>query len=43
MKIQLLSALNNTNIDASQDNSQRQLEVSISAIADELDTSLPLN
>ncbi|MBG0743733.1 MAG: hypothetical protein RLZZ29_1207 [Cyanobacteriota bacterium] len=43
MKIQLLSALNNTNIDASQGNSQRQLEVSISAIADELDTSLPLN
>lgn len=43
MKVQLLSALNDTNVDAAQLNNQRQLEISISAIADELDPSLPLN
>ncbi|MEA5579026.1 VWA domain-containing protein [Anabaena sp. UHCC 0451] len=43
MKVQLLSALNDTNVDAAQLSNQRQLEISISAIADELDPSLPLN
>jgi Ca-activated chloride channel homolog len=43
MKVQLLSALNDTNVDAAQLTNQRQLEISISAIADELDPSLPLN
>jgi Ca-activated chloride channel homolog len=43
MKVQLLSALNDTNVDATQLTNQRQLEISISAIADELDPSLPLN
>lgn len=43
MKVQLLSALNDTNVDANQPTNQRQLEISISAIADELDPSLPLN
>ncbi|WP_017654361.1 vWA domain-containing protein [Fortiea contorta] len=43
MKVKLLSALNDTNIDAAQLNSQRQLGISISAIAGELDQSLPLN
>jgi Ca-activated chloride channel family protein len=43
MKVQLLSALNDTNVDAAQPTNQRQLEISISAIADELDPSLPLN
>lgn len=43
MKVQLLSALNDTNVDAAQLSNQRQLEISISAVADELDPSLPLN
>jgi Ca-activated chloride channel family protein len=43
MKVKLLSALNDTNIDAAQANSQRQLGISISAIAGEFDQSLPLN
>ncbi|TAE60435.1 MAG: VWA domain-containing protein [Nostocales cyanobacterium] len=43
MKVKLLTALNDTNVDAAQLTNQRQLEISISAIADELDPSLPLN
>ncbi|MGM3304746.1 vWA domain-containing protein [Anabaena sp. WFMT] len=43
MKVQLLSALNDTNVDAAQLSNQRQLAISISAIADQLDQSLPLN
>jgi Ca-activated chloride channel family protein len=43
MKVQLLSSLNDTNVDAAQQSSQRQLAISISAIADEFDQSLPLN
>ncbi|WP_413173599.1 vWA domain-containing protein [Anabaena azotica] len=43
MKVQLLSALNDTNVDAAQLSNQRQLAISISSIADELDPSLPLN
>jgi Ca-activated chloride channel family protein len=43
MKVQLLSALNDTNVDATQLSNQRQLAISISSIADELDPSLPLN
>jgi Ca-activated chloride channel family protein len=43
MKVQLSSALNDSNVDAIQLTNQRQLEISISAIADELDISLPVN
>ncbi|WP_193196050.1 vWA domain-containing protein [Nostoc sp. MG11] len=43
MKVKLLSALNDTNVDVSQASSQRQLAISISAIAGELDQNLPLN
>ncbi len=43
MKVQLLSALNDTNVDVTQLSNQRQLSISISSIADELDPSLPLN
>ncbi|MBK1987238.1 VWA domain-containing protein [Sphaerospermopsis aphanizomenoides BCCUSP55] len=43
MKVQLISALNDTNVDAAQLNNQRQLAISISSVADELDPSLPLN
>ncbi|GCL37776.1 von Willebrand factor type A [Sphaerospermopsis reniformis] len=43
MKVKLLSALNDTNVDATQTTNQRQLEISISAIADELDSSIPVN
>jgi Ca-activated chloride channel family protein len=43
MKVQILSALNDTNIDVAQSSSQRQLAISISAIASEFDQNLPLN
>jgi Ca-activated chloride channel family protein len=43
MKVQILSALNDPNIDAAQSSSQRQLAISISAIPGEFDQNLPLN
>jgi Ca-activated chloride channel homolog len=43
MKVKLLSALNDTNVDVAQASSQRQLAISISAIAGEFDQNLPLN
>lgn len=43
MKVQLLSALSDHNLDAAQLNSQRQLAISISAIADQFEHNLPLN
>lgn len=43
MKVQLLWSLNDTNVDAAQLNNQRQLAISISAVAGELDRHLPLN
>ncbi|MDJ0555949.1 MAG: VWA domain-containing protein [Microcoleaceae cyanobacterium MO_207.B10] len=43
MKVNLSSALNDTNIDATKSSSQRQLAISISAMADELERSVPLN
>ncbi|WP_143438083.1 VWA domain-containing protein, partial [Hydrocoleum sp. CS-953] len=43
MKVNLHSALNDTNIDASQSSSQRQMAISISAMADELERTVPLN
>ncbi|MBE9036928.1 vWA domain-containing protein [aff. Roholtiella sp. LEGE 12411] len=43
MKVKLLSALNDTSVDVAQASSQRQLAISISAIAGELDQNLPLN
>lgn len=43
MKVGLQPALNDANIDAAQTASQRQLSISISAIADAVDRSVPLN
>ncbi|BAZ27876.1 von Willebrand factor type A [Cylindrospermum sp. NIES-4074] len=43
MKVQLLSALNDTNVDVGQSSSQRQLAISLKAIAGEFDQNLPLN
>ena len=43
MKVKLLSALNDANVDALAASSQRQLGISISAIAGELDSNVPLN
>ena len=43
MKVNLHSALNDTNIDALKSSSQRQLAISISAMADELERTVPLN
>ena len=43
MKVNLHSALNDTNIDASQSSSQRQVALSISVIASELERTVPLN
>lgn len=43
MKVQLTSALNDTNVDAAQESNQRQLSISISAIPAELEQTLPLN
>ncbi|MDF2387694.1 VWA domain-containing protein [Nostoc ellipsosporum NOK] len=43
MKVQLFWALNDTNVDVAQLSNQRQLAISISAIAGELPLALPLN
>ncbi|MBU7584354.1 MAG: VWA domain-containing protein [Nostoc sp. TH1S01] len=43
MKVQLLSSLNDRNVDVAQASSQRQLAISVSAIADQVDQRLPLN
>jgi Ca-activated chloride channel family protein len=43
MKVQLTSALNDTNVDAAQQSNQRQLSISISAIPSEFEQNLPLN
>lgn len=43
MKVSLQLALNDVNLDASQPNSQRQLAMSISAIADSIERDVPLN
>ncbi|MBD2529632.1 VWA domain-containing protein [Nostoc flagelliforme FACHB-838] len=43
MKVKLLSALNDNNVDMAQRSSQRQLAITISAIAGESDQNLPLN
>ena len=43
MKVFLQPALNDANLEANQSNSQRQLAISISAIAQEVDRSVPLN
>ena len=43
MKVFLQPALNDANLDATQTNSQRQLAISISAIAQERDRNVPLN
>ncbi|MBD2251428.1 vWA domain-containing protein [Nostoc parmelioides] len=43
MKVQLLRALSDTNIDATQLSSQRQLAISISAVAEQFEQNLPLN
>lgn len=43
MKVQLLSALSDHNLDAAQLNSQRQLAISISAVPDQFEHNLPLN
>lgn len=43
MKVKLLSALNDNNVDVAQTSSQRQLAMTIFAIADEFDQNLPLN
>ncbi|MEH1870097.1 vWA domain-containing protein [Nostoc sp.] len=43
MKVKLLSALNDNNVDLAQTISQRQLAITIFAIAGEFDQNLPLN
>jgi Ca-activated chloride channel family protein len=43
MKVQLLSAINDPSVDPAQTSSQRQLEVSISALSGESDQTLPVN
>ncbi len=43
MKVSLQPALNDNSLDANQQNSQRQLSISISAIAENLDRNVPLN
>ncbi|MBF2004901.1 MAG: VWA domain-containing protein [Chlorogloeopsis fritschii C42_A2020_084] len=43
MKVSLLPKLNDGNLDASQMNSQRQLAISVSAIAEQMDRNVPLN
>ncbi|MEA5502403.1 VWA domain-containing protein [Halotia wernerae UHCC 0503] len=43
MKVKLLSTLNDPNVDVAQSTNQRQLAITISAIAGELDQHLPLN
>ncbi|BAY17344.1 von Willebrand factor type A [Nostoc sp. HK-01] len=43
MKVNLQPTLNDVNVDANQTSSQRQLSVSVSAIADTQDRNLPIN
>jgi Ca-activated chloride channel family protein len=43
MKVQITSALNDTNVDAAQQSNQRQLSISISALPAEFEQTLPLN
>jgi Ca-activated chloride channel homolog len=43
MKVSLLPALNDTNLDAAAPSTQRQLSISVSATTSELDSSVPLN
>jgi Ca-activated chloride channel homolog len=43
MKVSLQPALNDGNLDANQSNSQRQLAISISALAENRDRNIPLN
>jgi len=43
MKVSLQLVLNDANLDATKPNSQRQMAISISAIADRVDRSVPLN
>jgi Ca-activated chloride channel family protein len=43
MKVSLQPTLNDDSLDANQQNSQRQLSISISAIAENLDRNVPLN
>ncbi|MBG1258590.1 vWA domain-containing protein [Nostoc commune] len=43
MKVKLLSALNDNNVDVAQTSSQRQLAMTIFAIAGEFDQNLPIN
>jgi Ca-activated chloride channel family protein len=43
MKVNLQPVLNDVNVDASQSSSQRQLSISVSAIADTLDQNVPIN
>jgi len=43
MKVNLQPALNDVNVDANQTSSQRQLSISVSAIADTQDRNLPIN
>lgn len=43
MKVSLQPALNDGNLDANQSNTQRQLAISISALAENLDRTVPLN
>ncbi|MCC5636790.1 VWA domain-containing protein [Nostoc sp. CHAB 5844] len=43
MKVQLLSSLNDRNVDVAQNSSQRQLAISISAFAEQFEGRLPLN
>jgi len=43
MKVQLLSTLNDPQVDAAKANSQRQLEISLCAIGNESESDLPLN
>jgi Ca-activated chloride channel family protein len=43
MKVSLLPRLNDGNLDANQMNSQRQLAISVSAIAEHADRNVPLN
>ncbi len=43
MRVSLLSALNDTHVDANQSSSQRQLALSIAACCESINSSLPLN
>lgn len=43
MKVSLLPALNDTNLDAAAPSTQRQLAISVSATTSELDSTVPLN